>query len=231
MPKAAQFRQAGVKAEQHEKRIQEAISGVRDKKYPTVAFVCRELGLTAFYHTVNRRFPLLRDIAWTIDLSEDGTRNELIARINAFFDSPDNQHLRSDEHYTALFTSKRALRKRRRTELSDAEDTGNLETTVAAPAWDQLPPFESSSQRRHLQALTNSPVMPNQVETVFEDNDLDGAQPPHAPGDWGLYHTSEALYYPPRPRLFIPTPLNFDERSILSYMRPPPPFYHAQPGV
>ncbi|KAG1718535.1 hypothetical protein EDD22DRAFT_732836, partial [Suillus occidentalis] len=36
-------------------RIQEAVTAIRDKKYPNVAMACRELGLTKYYHTVNRR--------------------------------------------------------------------------------------------------------------------------------------------------------------------------------
>ncbi|KIK92639.1 hypothetical protein PAXRUDRAFT_562638 [Paxillus rubicundulus Ve08.2h10] len=83
----------------------------------------------------------LRDIAWTQDLSEDGTRDEIIKRITAFLDDPANSHLRKNKRYIALFTSKRALGKRPGLVSSEDEDAAEPLTQLVAWNPSQTLPF------------------------------------------------------------------------------------------
>ena len=59
----------------------------------------------------NQKAPVLWDIAWTLDLTEDGTCNKLIAQITTFFDDPANRYLWEDNCYISLFVSKCSLGK------------------------------------------------------------------------------------------------------------------------
>lgn len=56
MAKSAIYRRQGLKLADHEARIQEAVTGVREGQYRSVAHACRELKLVDFYATVNRRY-------------------------------------------------------------------------------------------------------------------------------------------------------------------------------
>ncbi|KAJ7017475.1 hypothetical protein C8F04DRAFT_459311 [Mycena alexandri] len=49
----------------------------------------------------------LQDLAWSLDLEESGTREVIIARVNAHFDLPDNVHLKDDARYAGLFGRRR----------------------------------------------------------------------------------------------------------------------------
>ena len=54
MAKSAVYRRQGLKLADHEALIQEAVTGVREGQYRSVAHVCCELKLVDFYVTVNR---------------------------------------------------------------------------------------------------------------------------------------------------------------------------------
>ncbi|KAF8141767.1 hypothetical protein EV363DRAFT_1291747 [Boletus edulis] len=94
----------------------------------------------------------------------------------------------------------------------------NGATIAVSWRYSQPPPTNSQSQGKFF---------------TFEVDSLEGVQPPHAPGDWGLYHRPEALYsntvstQDSQPLQML---LNFDKRSILSLMCTPPAFCLAQPG-
>ena len=103
----------------------------------------------------------------------------------------------------------------------DTLDPNNLEDQNNIPQPQQCRHFSND--------ITNlSPILLASNKLYqFNDNKL-CAWPPHAPGDWSLYHTPEALY-PARPEA-VPGPstshlhppaLNHNERSILSYMNIP----------
>jgi hypothetical protein len=52
----------------------------------------------------------LQNIAWSRGLLEDGKKEELLDRIRAYFDNPDNAHHRKSQQYAPLFLTKSELR-------------------------------------------------------------------------------------------------------------------------
>ncbi|KAF8141524.1 hypothetical protein EV363DRAFT_1291600 [Boletus edulis] len=182
----------------------------------------------------NHKAMVLRDVAWTLDLAEDGTREELITRITAFFEDPANRHLRDDDRYIGLFVSKRTLGKRPQHGFGDLTDENN-----AIPAG-------APSERHCFGVITNTPpiAQESQFEHIFEyafpAEESEQSQPLHTPGDWGMYHfgpdSRNTRYSCTLPGLQAPatmmgsSSLNFNEGSILSFMRQPPSFIHPQPG-
>lgn len=70
-----------------------------------------------------QKLPALRDLAWTLDLSEDGSRSDLITQISTFFATYGNELLRDDARYIGLFYTRRAQKRRR----EDTLDPNNLE--------------------------------------------------------------------------------------------------------
>jgi hypothetical protein len=72
----------------------------------------------------------LQDIADALSLTEDGTKEVLVRRINTFFDS--HPHIRNSDRFVGLFS--RASR--RRADMNDAAQTQafpNLPSTPSAP--------------------------------------------------------------------------------------------------
>jgi hypothetical protein len=61
--------------------------------------------------------PQLKDLAWSLELEETGTRDVLIDIILKHFDVPENQRLKEDKHYVDLWN-----RRRRRAAGSDAPE-------------------------------------------------------------------------------------------------------------
>ncbi|KAG1791124.1 hypothetical protein EV424DRAFT_1458456 [Suillus variegatus] len=163
-----------------------------------------------------QKLPLLRDIAWTLDMSEDGTRDELIKRVSAFFNASENTHLRHNPRYKGLFmTSKRAPKR-----------------PLPAPADDEL--HEPPHQRRRLGEITNlSPILPldprlqpEHESPIYSSPDLDTINL--------LNDTSNGWFMPYEPAAGPSTgiafnpPLNHDHRSILCFMGAPGPFFRSQ---
>ena len=73
----------------------------------------------------------LRNLAWSCMLSEDGTRDVLIIRINAYFAKPENAHLRVHENYRNLFPQ--PGRKRGRNLASDQPVASSSRCTLDDP--------------------------------------------------------------------------------------------------
>ena len=71
-----------------------------------------------------QKLPALRDLAWILEISEDGSRNDLITRISTFFDTEGNKHLRDDARYIGLFSTRRA-QKRRHNETAELDEAAN----------------------------------------------------------------------------------------------------------
>jgi hypothetical protein len=91
-----------------------------------------------------QKLGILKDIAWSLGISEDGTRDTLISRINLYFDDDENNQLRTDNRYIGLF-SKRATKR-------PMPSTSNLVPTSPGAS-----PASPPRQRRRLADATNSP--------------------------------------------------------------------------
>ena len=167
-----------------------------------------------------------------------------------------NRHLKEDNHYISLFVSKHLLRKQPQ-QLSKSnvlafnlslpdENKGLLGSPDVKT---QIPQSTNISQLAHLDTITNtimamSPSIDQQQlvsnTTDSEDKLEDGAQPPHAPGEWGMYHwidTRKTAFSCTLPGLQVPgDPPNAPwpqlqdsgsqiGGSVLSYMQPPGPSF------
>lgn len=95
-----------------------------------------------------QRLAQLRDLAWSLRLSETGTREELIARIQAHFDGKPN--LREDARYTNIF----GARRRRLQESTEEPRANGTFPTICAAARPSTPPPQVY---HHLNELSNSP--------------------------------------------------------------------------
>ncbi|KAF8442093.1 hypothetical protein L210DRAFT_3503146 [Boletus edulis BED1] len=218
-PKQREAREAKAKKEDErkQKKLDETLS-IRDRRSregkDTMSFTSALLK--------NHKAMVLRDVAWTLDLAEDGTREELITRITAFFEDPANRHLHDDDRYIGLFVSKRMLGKRLQHGFADLTDENN---TIPAGA---------PSERHCFGVITNTPpiAQESQFEHIFEYafpvEESEQSQPLHTPGDWGMYHfgpdSRNTRYSCTLPGLQAPatmmgsSSLNFNEGSILSFM-------------
>lgn len=59
----------------------------------------------------SQKLPALRDIAWSLGLAEAGTREVLIQRINTHFNNDENNTLKNNSQYSALFGKRAQKRK------------------------------------------------------------------------------------------------------------------------
>jgi hypothetical protein len=96
-----------------QERVQKAAESQRKKQDAQTEMHVRRAqegraGMTFTGALNSQKRPTLQNIAWSLQLSEDGTRDELINRIKTHFDS--NQHLCEDVRYSGLF-GKRASRR------------------------------------------------------------------------------------------------------------------------
>jgi hypothetical protein len=93
------------KAEESQRRKDKAKADMRTRRAQE-----GRLGMMFTGTLSTQRRTALQDIAWTLGLSEDGTRDDLITRIKAFFDKEENRHLFEDQRYSGLFTKRLSKR-------------------------------------------------------------------------------------------------------------------------
>ena len=90
----------------------------------------------------------LRNLAWSCTLSEDGTRDSLIIRINAHFNKPENAHLRVHENYKNLFVQPKRKRGRNpAVETLVQPIASSSRHTLDDPTEDDGPPMQKRQRR------------------------------------------------------------------------------------
>ncbi|KAL6305926.1 hypothetical protein BKA93DRAFT_824714 [Sparassis latifolia] len=90
-----------------------------------------------------QKLPVLRDIAWSLELPEDGKKDQLIARIKAYFDRDENSVLRNNNQFAEIFATHGS---KRRAAVLTQENTRN-DNDNAEPG---------PSQRQFAEPLTNA---------------------------------------------------------------------------
>jgi hypothetical protein len=94
-----------------------------------------------------QRLPMLTDIAWCLNLGEDGTRDDLIGRISAYIN--EEPAIRNDPRFTSLWTSSR--RSLKRPEPVDGPIAGSSGSRRFEPAF--------VSEQTHIEDISNIPLI------------------------------------------------------------------------
>jgi hypothetical protein len=143
--------------------------------------------------------PQLKDLAWSLELEEVGTREVLIERILNHFEEAQNEHLKRDKQYADLW------REGRRRRAADGPASSSDDPEQHAPMEDVLTNRENIANGSG--SFAYMPALP----------------PPDAP------YTIHDSWMPPQPNIYHDRPIDHPLPFTPEFYTYPPPFETRNP--